>query len=255
MINIPSESEEPKGTILFIHGMCQAAWCWDQGFMQEFAKAGYNCYAVDLPLHDQPGKNKAVNSQSIDDYVLFVKETIDQLGKDVIIVGHSMGGFITQKFLEKHSCSAAILLASVPPSGILSGSLRFLMRHPDAFPSLITRDIFGPFVKYADDLYSKNTTKADIEGYKKLMRSESFKALLNMMFRPVRTPNLHNVPLLITGADQDRVIAVKEIKKTGEFYNQEVFLFSDYGHNLMLDKGYESICIKIMNWIGSAVNE
>ena len=252
MIRVTALTEETKGTILFVHGMCQGAWCWDQGFMQEFAKAGYNCYAIDLPLHNKPGKNKAVNNQSIDDYVAFVKKTTDDLGKDVIVVGHSMGGFIAQKFLERYFCRAVVLLASVPHSGILPGSLRFLMKHPDAFPNLITRDIFGPFVKYAEDLYASTTDRQKIEHYKSLMRSESFQAVLDMMFKPVKVPNPNKVPMLIAGADDDLVITQKEVKMTAEYYLETPVFFSGLGHNLMLDKDYQVVSGSIIKWLNLA---
>ncbi len=249
MISVPNIAAEQKGTILFVHGMCHGAWCWNQGFMQEFSNAGYNCHAVDLPLHDKPGKNKAVNSQSIDDYVRFVKKTIDDLDDDIILIGHSMGGFITQKFLEMHACKAAILLASVPYSGILPGSLRYLLKHPDALSNLIAQDIYGPFVKYSEDLYSNATDRNEIEYYKTLMRSESFKALLNMMFKPVKKSNPSNVPLLVTGADADQVITIDEVQKTAVFHNTVPVVFKGFGHNLMLDKGYEEVSDRIISWL------
>ena len=46
------------------------------------------------------------------------------------------------------------------------------------------------------------------------MRSESFTALINnMMFKPIKTVNPNKVPLLVTGADKNRVITINEIKK------------------------------------------
>ena len=154
-----------------------------------------------------------VNNQSIQNFVSAVYEALNEIGKDIIILGHSMGGFVTQKFLEKFTCKAAILLASVPPTGILPDALRYLRAHPDTFPDLINQDIYAPFVKYAEDLYSPATNKDKIKNYKTLMRSESFTALINMMFKPIKTVNPNKVPLLVTGADKNRVITINEIKK------------------------------------------
>ena len=39
-----------------------------------------------------------------------------------IIVGHSAGGFIVQKYLETHQTAAAVLLASVAPNRCLSAA-------------------------------------------------------------------------------------------------------------------------------------
>ncbi len=249
MITLLSTQEKPKGSILFVHGMCHGAWCWNQGFMQSFSDAGYNTYAIDLPFHDKPGRDKKVNQASINDYVKSIEQAVDFINKDVILVGHSMGGFITQKFLELHSCKAAVLLASVPYFGVLPGAIRYLRNHPSAFFNLVAQDIYGPFVKYAEELYSTTTDKQKIEEYKLLMRSESFKALLNMMFKPVRVANPNNVPILVTGADHDQVISLKEVKQTAEYFGLTPQIFSGFGHNLILDKGNEEVSAYIINWL------
>ena len=41
-----------------------------------------------------------------------------------------MGGFVTQKYLEKHSVAGAVLLASAPPAGTLRSHARIFNRHP-----------------------------------------------------------------------------------------------------------------------------
>jgi len=254
MISVARITELSKGSILFIHGMCHGAWCWNQGFMQAFSMAGYDCYALDLPFHDRPGKNKKVNQASIADYVQAVHQAVNSIEGDVIIVGHSMGGFITQKYLEQYSCRAAVLLASVPYSGILAGALRYLGNHPSAFFNLVAQDIYGPFVKYANELYSTATDQTHIEKWKKLMRSESFKALLNMMFKPVKTANPSKVPILVTGADNDQVITPEEVHKTATFHQTEAVLFNGFGHNLMLDKDNEVVSGRVIEWLNQELS-
>ena len=49
-----------------------------------------------------------------------------QLDIQPVIVGHSMGGFVLQKFLEAHHALAGVVMASAPPQGTLRPSLRML---------------------------------------------------------------------------------------------------------------------------------
>ena len=105
-----SEASHNLGNLLFIHGMCHGAWCWDQGFMQLFTKEGYNCYAINLRKHDSSGKTAGINKVSIQDYLQNIKAAISEIGDEVILIGNSMGGFMIQKYLEKHHIERAVLI-------------------------------------------------------------------------------------------------------------------------------------------------
>ncbi len=249
MIERHATTEQVLGNILFIHGMCHGAWCWDQGFTESFVASGYNCFSIDLSGHELPGKNKGINKISLEDYVKDVQKAIDHIGEPPIIIGHSMGGFVTQKFLEIYACKAAVLLASVPYFGILPSSFRYLAKHPKALYSLLIQDIYSPFVKYADELYGEpETFNANVK-YRHLMRAESFKALVQMMFQPIKKANPHGVPLLVIGAEHDSVIKPKEVKKTADFYLTEAHMLEDFGHNLMLDENHPQVAKQILNWL------
>jgi non-heme chloroperoxidase len=68
--------------------------------------------------HDTPGnRGRKMNRHSIGDYVQDVVDAVDKIRAespegtdDVVLVGHSMGGMVVQKYLEKHSCSVRFVL-------------------------------------------------------------------------------------------------------------------------------------------------
>ena len=47
-----------------------------------------------------------------------------------MLIGHSMGGGVVQKYLETHDLPCAVLMASMPPRGALASMLKFMRRHP-----------------------------------------------------------------------------------------------------------------------------
>lgn len=249
MIIYLSKEKEIKGSILFIHGMCHGAWCWDQGFMHRFVKAGYHCYAIDLSGHQLPGKQKSVNQYALNDYLDDILTAVQKIGEPPILVGHSMGGFLVQKYLEDHEqVKAAILLGSVPYYGILRGAIRYIFRHPFAIINLITKDIYGPFVRNAKELYFQGAGKMEIAPYQKLMRSESYKALIEMMFTSVK-PHDSNIPMLCIGGKKDRIISKKEVKRTAAFHSADLQMLSYTGHNMMLDNGKDAVQEIMLKWI------
>ena len=116
--------KEPVGkktgkTLLFIHGVGHGAWCWEK-YMDYFAEAGYDCYALSLRGHCGSKGHLLLNTYTIDDYVEDVYQTVRNLGEKPILVGHSMGGEIIQKYLLKYqnTISGAVLLASSPAGGM-----------------------------------------------------------------------------------------------------------------------------------------
>ena len=125
-----------KETLVFVHGMSHGAWCWEEQFIPYFEAKGYTCLAINLPGHAQEGSSKAI-SYSLADYVQALKEVVDELPEAPILIGHSMGGMILQHFLKTGTCKKAILMSSVPASGVLKASLRVLTKYPGVIPYLL----------------------------------------------------------------------------------------------------------------------
>ena len=102
-----------KETILFVHGAWHGKWCWDKYFRKTFTDKGYQIITFDLPGHDKSGKIKGINKYSIRDYVDSLKAEVQKLQELPIIIGHSMGGLVLQKYLEKQTCKKAIFLSLI----------------------------------------------------------------------------------------------------------------------------------------------
>ena len=83
-----------KGTILFVHGMCHGAWCWEPYFLPYFEQLGYHCSAINLRGHEQPGSTVSINHIGIEDYVADLQKAVSLLCEPPIIIGHSMGGYV-----------------------------------------------------------------------------------------------------------------------------------------------------------------
>lgn len=104
---------EGKGEpVVLIHGLFSSAWInWHLGgVFQDLAK-DHRVIALDLPAHgksDRPLTKDAYGEQLVDDIALL----LDHLKiKKAHIVGYSLGGMITVKFLAKH------------PDRVLSGTV------------------------------------------------------------------------------------------------------------------------------------
>lgn len=63
-----------KGSIVFVHGVCHGAWCWER-FLKYFSEKGYNCFALSLRGHgESKGRGLGKLFYRLSHYVVDVKK-------------------------------------------------------------------------------------------------------------------------------------------------------------------------------------
>ena len=152
----------------------------------------------------RPGKIKGINKLSISDYVKALEREVEKLDSPPIIIGHSMGGLVVQKFLEKNTCKKAVLVASVPPYGVIKTSLRFLKK-PYAYPALLGLNLYGlvnTLDKSRDAFFSESLSQEKLKEYTDQLCSESYLAFLNMLLPRIKVNHHIKIPLLVVGAKE-----------------------------------------------------
>ncbi len=251
--NDVKSKDNKRPSILFVHGMWHGAWCWEPYFLPYFEKLGYKVYALSLSNHGKSSKRKTFNLLRINDYVKDLKDTIESFDETPILVGHSMGGFIVQKYLENNDVPGAALITPVPPFGIWGGTIAVLKIFPLAFLkanlTLNLKYIINSSKKYKYLLGSDNFKDTDIDEYVKKLDNESFLAYLDMLGLNLVNTKKINTPLLIIGGGLDRVISEKVVRKTGKIYGITPIIFDDMGHNMMLESEYKKVAKKIIKFI------
>ncbi len=87
-----------KKTYVLVHGAWHGAWSWNTT-QQKLMEAGHEVINFDLPGH---GREKTPISEiTFDVYVNMVKQEINKIDKPVMLVGHSLAGFIISKVAEE----------------------------------------------------------------------------------------------------------------------------------------------------------
>jgi pimeloyl-ACP methyl ester carboxylesterase len=130
VIDKGSSTESHPVSLLFVHGAWSTAWCWDEHFLDFFADKGYRAVALSLRGHGASSLSKPLKSCSIADYVDDVHAVADELGSPPVLIGHSMGCLVVQKYLEKHPAPATVLMALCTPQGVRRMAYRIIRRHP-----------------------------------------------------------------------------------------------------------------------------
>jgi short-subunit dehydrogenase/pimeloyl-ACP methyl ester carboxylesterase len=246
-------SDAHPAPLLFVHGAWHAAWCWDEYFLSYFADKGYRALAVSFRGHGNSPIAKPLRSCTVNDYVADVKSVADSLSNKPVVIGHSMGGLIVQKYLESNDAPAGVLMASIPPQGNYGSSLRWIKRHPwHAIKMAITGDSL-PYINTAElareKFFSAQTPESDVLKCAARLQGESKRVSIDCLLLKLPRPKSVTTPLLVLGAEEDGAHTQKEVRATGRAYRTEAEFFPAMGHNMMLEPGWEAVAERIDSWL------
>jgi pimeloyl-ACP methyl ester carboxylesterase len=106
-------------TIFMIHGMWGGPWYWEN-YRSFFEEEGYRCVTTTLRFHDMDpsdAPDPRLGTTSLLDYAEDLDQEIRELGAKPILMGHSMGGLLSQILGARGLAKALVLLTPAPPSG------------------------------------------------------------------------------------------------------------------------------------------
>lgn len=242
--------------LLFLHGAYTAAWCWQEHYLPYFAAAGFHSYALSFSGHGESRRREQLDRYSIDDYVRDVAEVVVGLPEPPVLIGHSMGGFVVQKYLEHHSAPAAVLMCSVPPQGLAASAFGMLFGRPGLFSDL-NRLMSGGQValdSLREALFAQPVSVDDLARYYRMAQPESHRAIWDMsLFNlPHTGAVLQHLPagrLLVLGAEHDLIIPASLVDLTGRSYGVAAEIFPGMGHGLMLESDWRTPAQRIIDWL------
>jgi pimeloyl-ACP methyl ester carboxylesterase len=254
VIDKGSCSEEHPVPLLFVHGAWHAAWCWDEHFLDYFADKGYRALAVSLRGHGNSPAPKRMQACSVADFVNDVDSVANSLPMRPAVIGHSLGGFVVQKYLEAHDAPAGVLVASLPTRGIGGFMLRGMKRHPwHAIRSTVTtRSLHGYNTpKLAREyFYSPHTPESDVVRYVARLEEEfTGRITRDTALLDLPKPERVTTPLLVLGAECDGCITQEEVRATARAYNTEAEIIPNMGHNMMVEPGWDAVAQRIHTWL------
>lgn len=245
--------------ILFVHGTWHGAWCWQAHFLPYFAQQGYGSYALSLRAHGASEGRKRLRGKRIAQYAADVAQVAAQFDQPPIIIAHSMSTLVAQKYLERHPAPAVVLLAPVPPNGIIGTTLRIAARHPGPFARANATLSLYPLVATnslaRDAFFSADLPEAQVTLYQQQMQDEAYLAFLDMLAfnlpRPKRVRRQNpTAPMLIMGGADDRIFPPREVQATAKRYGTTAEIFPHMAHDMMLEAGWQAVADRIIGWLG-----
>lgn len=252
------EVKKHKTPLLFIHGMWHAAWCW-QEWQTLLAEWGWESHAISLPGHGDSPAQGSVRWSTMQKYLKIVSQEVNRFDTKPVLIGHSMGGALTQWYLKKiaDDLPAAVLVAAwTSHSTIADGTLGHLKRDPIGFMSMAFYTSSG-LIRNPKVASSMLTTKECLYTPKQLWEKlEPESGLVLMQHNPPLWSPLKNpkTPMLSIAGETDAVITLEGSKKSADFYGADFIEVKGGGHNLMMEKSYKETVRKLSDWLEGKVS-
>lgn len=247
--------------IVFIHGLFMNPDSW-QGWKLFFEKEGYTCHTPAYPFHAgnpleikkkfEPALGHLTFSRVEEELIHF----IDSLPEKPIVIGHSMGGLLAQKLVQKNKCGAAVLIDSAPPKGVVSLKLSFLRANFPVINPFKGNSVFEPSIKWFHYAFcntmSLHETKEIFERYvvpeSRNIARDSTGAAGKIDFKKP------HAPMLFIAGEKDNIIPAGLNKKNFEAYTdensrREFKLFKDRSHYICGQQGWETVASYVNGWI------
>lgn len=240
--------------VVLVHGAFAGAWVWAEKFMPRLAAAGFGSHALSLRGHGESAGHEQIDRHSIRDYVDDLQAVVAELGATPVLAGHSMGGFVVQKYLEHSSARAAILMSSVPPQGLIAATFHLFLKRPGLLLEinrlLARRDIAPDSARQA--LFARHVDEELLNRYLQRMSMESQRAIWDMsVFNLVNIAAVGRTPLMVLGVEHDELIPAFLVSATAHAYGVPARIFAGFGHGFVLEDGCEEIADAVAEWIAA----
>ncbi|NJM33496.1 MAG: alpha/beta hydrolase [Rhodomicrobium sp.] len=249
------EGRRRSVSILLVHGICLGAWVWKDNFLPYFAERGFASYALSLRGHGGSDGAERIGEWRLRDFSDDVNWAVRQIGGPVVLLGHSMGGGVAQYYLRHgHQAVGLILLASVPPHGLMRASLSMFNRNPSLWDELY-RARSGALDRIdlaviERGLFSGPAGHNDRKTLLERMTPPALQASIELMgWRPIAPLPWLAPPTLIVGGERDDLVPMTDIFLTGAYYGQPPEVVPQCGHAIMLEAQWPHAAERICAWL------
>ena len=248
----------PSGSppLLFLHGACTGAWVWSEHFLDHMAAQGHAAYAISFRGHGRSGGRDKLWRYGLSDYVDDACLAIRALGRPPVLVGHSLGGMVAQRCLGREALAGLVLMAAVPPEGLVATHMHLALRDPALWLEIIrltttglgARGPISPGLRRI--LFSDELPRAVADRYMSRMQQESRRVLAELQC-PGLPPSAaeFGIPALVTGRTHDHLIPAAAMRRTAGFHGAEFHGLPGHAHALMLDAFWRDAAELLSGWL------
>ncbi|TKV42690.1 alpha/beta hydrolase [Sphingobium yanoikuyae] len=239
-------------TIIFVHGMFQNPVSW-QKWTSYFTEKGYDCVAPAWPLHaGNPVDLRESPPEGLGD--LHLHEVIEAIEAQVrrydlpIMIGHSVGGLITQILLSRGLLSSGVAINSVAPNAMIDLDWGFIKN-----AAIIANPLKGNAPVLMDEktfhrAFANTLSEAEAAAeFEATATHDSRNVLRDCMGEDGRIDlDAPHAPLLLIGGEEDQIIPAHLTEKNFKAYTDAASLteflpFAGRSHYICNEPGWQDV--------------
>ena len=252
VLHCPQSDDAARTPLVFVHGGYVGAWSWAEHFLPWFAARGFSVHALSLRGHGGSSGRERLHSFGLDHYVEDVALLVDSLPRPPVLVGHSMGALVVQKYLEQASAVAVALTCPVPPFGLLPSAFSLALFRPGLWSEInaLAAGHSASRKALAEALFAGPLEAERMERIYGRMQAESRRVLMDMAWWGLPAYWRLNAPeTLVLAAARDVLISQALTESTARLLGAEYRVLDGIGHALMLDARWERAAEALLGWI------
>ncbi len=221
-------------TIVLINGLWISALSWEH-WVQHYTDKGYCVIAADWPgregdieqLRRDPSN---FASLGLADVVEHYEQIIREIETPPIIIGHGIGGLVTQILLDRGWGAAGVAIASAPVKGITRLPLSMLkLAFSVLGNSFNSHETISLTPKQFHRVFTNSLTETEsLDAFKRYVVPAPYRVLVQAAFanftrHTASTVNFRNdtrAPLLLVAGGKDRVVPTSVVKANFDSYRE-----------------------------------
>ncbi|GLU51450.1 alpha/beta hydrolase [Dyadobacter frigoris] len=253
----------PSKTILFITGAFVSNVCWDE-WKTYFENKGYRTLAPAWPNKNATAEDlrnrhpdTLVASMRLSELIEYYAEIASDLPEKPILIGHSIGGLICQILLQRDLATAAVAIHSVPPQGIITFQLSFLIAGwgPLGFFTPVNKSFLMSFRQWRYAFTNGLSMEIQKEGYYKLAIPESKMVVRDTITKIAKIDfEKPHAPLLLISGTADHTIPASlnyanytRYKSSGSVTDYKKF--EGRTHFVLGQDGWQEVADYALKWL------
>lgn len=192
----------PRAQALLVHGSGGDGWQWRAAVQPELARRGARSVALSLRNHGGSDRRSEIG---IEHYLSDIQAALDWMGDPrARLLGHSLGGYLVMRHLERQRHARAALLAPVPPQALGREDLR----------------------------------QACAE-----LKCEGAREALGLAMRGAREVDLAKIqtPMIFIGGTKDRVVPLQAVRRAAVKTASPLLVLEGAGHAAMLHQRFAGL--------------
>ncbi|MFW9924307.1 MAG: alpha/beta fold hydrolase [Candidatus Thorarchaeota archaeon] len=213
-------------------------------FTRKFKNNEIIVHSFSQPGHGKSELKGCLHLKSFNAYVKVLDEIVKHINKEVILVGHSLGGLVIEKYLEKHTSSAAALIGPFNHSwSFVKDVSKHLLKHQKR-TILFFIFTWSPKRSFNQSsfkrlFYSINDGTHEFNNKIILLMEkisdESLRGLLGAFTKIIHYKKISRIPILIIGGENDVAVRKEGLEWLGKKLNARIEMIANASHNSLID--------------------